>query len=339
MPGAVDFHIRPFEEQDEQEVLELLQGSLGGGPFGRRTVRFFRWKHRDNPFGTSPAYVAEAGGTIVGFRTFLRWRWRTAAGVHEAVRAVDTATHPGHRGAGIFTRLTVEAVESLRQADLDLIFNTPNTQSRPGYLKMGWTQVGTVPVAIRAVRPVRFAAGLARLGAPPSDEPVPCELETAAGVLADTGAVTELLARTVAPDDRLSTDRTAAYLRWRYADAPDLDYRVAVATQGRRLTGLALGRPRRRGLLGEFTLDELLVETGDVSTARALLRAVAGSGCDHVAAITGHDPDLRAAWRAAGFLTFPGKGMILTARPLRAMPADPRSLSSWRLSLGDLELF
>ncbi len=38
----------------------------------------------------------------------------------------------------------------MRQHDgVDVVFNTPNDQSRPGYLKMGWSEVGRVPVAVR----------------------------------------------------------------------------------------------------------------------------------------------------------------------------------------------
>ncbi len=39
---------------------------------------------------------------MIGFRTFLRWEFEDAGRVVRAVRAVDTATHPDHRGRGIF---------------------------------------------------------------------------------------------------------------------------------------------------------------------------------------------------------------------------------------------
>ena len=32
------------------------------------------------------------------------------------------------------------------------MFNTPNDQSRPGYLKMGWQVVGRVPIGVRPAR-------------------------------------------------------------------------------------------------------------------------------------------------------------------------------------------
>jgi GNAT superfamily N-acetyltransferase len=70
-----------------------------------------------------------------------------------AVRAVDTATHPDWQGRGIFSRLTLGALDDLRDDGVDCVFNTPNDKSRPGYLKMGWQQVGKVPVSVRLTGP------------------------------------------------------------------------------------------------------------------------------------------------------------------------------------------
>ena len=125
----------------------------------------FAWKHDENPFGQSPARVAEDdSGTLVGLRTFLRWRFRRPDGTTlSAVRAVGTATHPDWQGRGIFSRLTLSALDDLRDAGVDRVFNTPNDKSRPGYLRMGWQQVGKVPVSVRLTGP-RSIAKLAGCG-------------------------------------------------------------------------------------------------------------------------------------------------------------------------------
>ena len=101
-------------------------------------------------FGASPIWLAEIDGQIAGYRAFMRWELVDASGrLWRAVRAVDTATHPDFQRRGIFSRLTMHAVEEMRDEGGDIVFNTPNTQSRPGYLKMGWIDVGRLPVAIR----------------------------------------------------------------------------------------------------------------------------------------------------------------------------------------------
>ena len=103
--------------------------------------------------------IAESDGRIVGLRAFMRWRFLSESRVLRAVRAVDTATHPDHQGHGIFSKLTREALEVLR-ADTDLVFNTPNDKSLPGYLKLGWVEVGTIPISIRLKKPLAFARGI-----------------------------------------------------------------------------------------------------------------------------------------------------------------------------------
>jgi GNAT superfamily N-acetyltransferase len=329
---GVGYDLRAYTPADEPAVLDLLQAAMAGGPTGRRTPDFFRWKHEHNPFGRSYALVAADGGQVVGFRTFMRWRFSAGDRTVEAVRAVDTATHPDHQGRGVFRQLTLAALEDLR-SEADLVFNTPNGSSLPGYLKMGWQVVGTVPVRVRPVRLWRFTRGVRHVsrGVPPGSPP-PSPLPAAADVLTDSPRVAELLA-TQRRDGRLTTPRTLDYLRWRYADAPDLDYRALPVEHGNDLVGLGIGRLRRRGPLVEFALAETIVRAGDRRAFRRLLRAAARAGGDYVATIA-------PAGVGQGYLTVPRDGITLTANPLRPLPAlSPASLGGWDLALGDLEVF
>ena len=123
--------VRPYRDDDEASVLDLLAVTLGGGPAGRRPADFFRWKHLENPAGRSFMLVAELAGQIVGFRAFMRWRFQADGAELRAVRAVDTATHPDHQGKGIFSTPTLRALDELR-GETDLVFNTPNAASLPG---------------------------------------------------------------------------------------------------------------------------------------------------------------------------------------------------------------
>jgi GNAT superfamily N-acetyltransferase len=328
--------IRPFATGDETDVLGLLDATLGGGPAGRRPPDFFRWKHQQNPFGPSFMLLAESAGRAIGLRAFMRWRFQSGRRRLEAVRAVDTATHPDYQGMGVFSRLTVAAVEALG-GQVDLVFNTPNDASRPGYLKLGWREVGRVPVAVRARRPLRLARGLGGPAARLPPRPT-VMAEAAARVLERGEEVTRLLAEAQLEDERLRTPRDLAYLRWRYGAAPLLDYAAVVEEEAGRLRGLAIFRVRPRGALWESTVAEVLVPAGDRRTTRRLLRRVAAAApVDH---LTLHDPDqtVTAAARL-GFLPAPG-GIGFVVKPLRdGVRPDPTELRAWALSLGDLEVF
>lgn len=338
MSTRVAIDVRPYRDADEPAVLALLDASLGGGPGGRRPVEFFRWKHLRNPFGRSYALVAEHDGRVVGFRTFMRWRFVIDGLAVRAVRAVDTATHPEHQGQGIFRRLTLAALEDLR-TDTDLVFNTPNAKSLPGYLKMGWERVGEVPIRVRIRRPLRFAREVRTrddVAAPVRPAP-DVSAPPASEVLADDRMLQPLLPD--APAGRLATDRSPAYLRWRFGEAPLLDYRAATVGDPSSPEAIAIFRVRPRGRLWETTVAEVLAAPGDAGSARRALGAAArAAGVDHVTCSFPEGSAGRRAARAAGFLPSPG-GMTLVANPLRPIGVDPLRPSSWALALGDLEVF
>jgi GNAT superfamily N-acetyltransferase len=113
-----------------------------------KSEALWRWKHLDNPFGASPVILAELDGKLIGVRAFLRWGFWADEAIHKACRAVDTAVHPNHQGQGIFKKLTLSLIEEMEKEGLDLIYNTPNADSLPGYLKMGWKKWGKLPLAL-----------------------------------------------------------------------------------------------------------------------------------------------------------------------------------------------
>lgn len=337
--AQTDFLVRPFRETDEPEVLELLRTSLGGGPAGERPPEYFRWKHLENPFGRSFMTVAEADGRIIGFRALMRWRFGVADRAVEAVRPVDTATHPDYRGRGVFSTLTLGALDAVR-GEIDLVFNTPNPDSLRGYLKMGWQVVSEVPISIRIRRPARFIAWkLRRSDATLPDRPV-VEAPTAAEVLLDERGLAELLERAEVPAWGLSTIRTVEHLRWRYAQAPLLGYHALREERGGTLAGLVFFRLRPEGALWGFSIADVIVPSGDVETARRLLAAARHAG--DVAYVATSFPLGTAAARASrSLMSVPSpRRPTLVANPLRSdLQPNPLLRSSWALSAGDVEVF
>jgi len=321
--------IRAAGPSDRPAVLDLMAASLGWSSDGRHEA-FFDWKHAQNPFGPSPAWVAVDGGEVVGFRTFLRWEHRTPEGrVLPAVRAVDTATRPSHQGRGIFRRLTLQALDDLRAEGVAFVFNTPNDRSRPGYLKMGWTAVGRLDAGVRVTSPASVAR-LARARVPADLWSVPSQGgRPAPEVLADPG-LADLLA-SAPPARGLATRHTPDYLRWRYGFAP-LAYR-AVTLGHDVLSGLAVFRVRRRGAARECALCDVIAPEGDSRVQRTLVRTVAHQ-CDA-------DYLIRIGARAvdrSGFVRAPGQGPVLTWCAL-ADDAPGGRPEDWALALGDVELF
>ena len=311
-----DVTIRPYEDNDEPAVLELLASSLGK-TVDDRYRGFFRWKHLENPFGRSFMWVGERDGRILGFRSFLRWRFVDPGGEPvEAVRAVDTATHPDARGLGIFRTLTLHGLDQMRPKGISFVFNTPNDQSRPGYLKMGWNIDGRVPVKVRprsilSLRNMARARVAAEPWSLPADVGVPV-----------SGVPAEVLAAPIRIDrDTLVTDRHLAFLRWRY-DGCSAVSSVAVPAG----EGVVLVRFRRRGRCVECTVGDVLGTADRRATLGAVRRAMDEGRADF--AIASMSAPIARMARARRL------GPIQTRRTL-----GQRSDLALSLSMGDTELF
>ncbi len=317
--------ILPSGPQHQQKVTDLLAAAMGRGG-DPRFADLLEWKHRANPFGESPAWVAVADGEVVGYRAFMRWEFTDGARTFRAVRAVDTATHPDHQGKGIFKLLTLHALEEVCADGVDFVFNTPNDQSRPGYLKMGWEFVGRLPPRVRP----RALSSLPRIvrGRTPAGhwgEPTDAGRRADEVFADDAGAEALVLSTRVRG---LQTRRSPAYLRWRY-DADLLGYRVL--TVGSDLAeGAACFRLRRRGDALEATIGDLLVPGQVPATRRRLIRSVlAATRADYALVLDGAVKDRT--------VPLPGQGPTLVWRSVNA--TERPLLEDWHLTMGDIELF
>ncbi len=280
-----------------------------------RDRRFLEWKHRANPSGSSPGWVAEHDGRIVGFRTFMRWELGRGDERLRVVRAVDTATDPDHQRRGIFRALTLQALDALAAGGVEAVFNTPNPRSLAGYLSMGWSELGrpTLLAAPRSAGALGAMVG-ARTSGTAAKWSEPVTVGQPAGEALDGHPA-------VPPGDRQwSTVRTEAYLRWRYA-FPELGYR-AVAVRG----GTCVFRVRQRGRARELALCEWLSPVPD---PRAVRRLLAATGADYVVT-------LGRAGSGQRLLPLPRRGPAVVWRPLSRRPV-PR-LADLDLAMGDVEL-
>jgi hypothetical protein len=320
--------IRRSTPEDLPAVLGLLRACLGWGDDARYD-ELFRWKHLESPFGESPAWVALDGETIVGLRILMRWEFEIDGRVQRAVRAVDTATHREYRGRRVFTELTLRAVEELGAEPVDFIFNTPNQQSLPGYLKMGWRVVGRLPVVVRP-RSARALGRMMRARAPAERWSASSTAGSPAeAFLSERDRIAKLLASRPSPP-RMRTRVTPEYLRWRYA-SPVLPYRAVAHPDGLD-AGLAIFRVRQRGGAREAALCEVLLAEHDRRNhgdlVRRLVRAV---DADYVIGI-----DARPL-SPGGLVRLPRQGPVLTWRGLKNTIRPARD--SWGVGLGDVELF
>jgi GNAT superfamily N-acetyltransferase len=344
-----DLPIRPPRTSDRPAILDLLRQTVGETSASRKTEAFWVWKHVEGAFGPSYSICAWDDGSaeprIVGLRTLMWWEFVDPSGsTQRAARAVDTATHPDYQRRGIFSRLTRRAIEDLRDEGAAFIFNTPNDQSLPGYLKMGWTRVARWPVYVRPVRWLPTARALLGGSTPRSHAPRGSSFTSWSQFREDdpdgVNAVISVHER-LRPTVGYRTPRTLSYLDWRFGKHPDITYYVHAIREGTELSGFAICRPvpGAKGLRA-LVITELFVRAPTASACRRLLSSLMrATSCDYVMAHFAPGTVERRALTRCGFVRAPKRGYTFVALPLGNIAFDPRIADSWDLTLSELEIF
>lgn len=316
--------IRPSKKSDISQIIELLKASLGESLMPK-SVAYWQWKHIDNPFGASPVWVAEEDGQLIGVRAFMKWSWTSQHKTYQAIRAVDTATDPAHQGKGIFKKLTLGLLEQCEKEGIDLVFNTPNSQSKPGYLKMGWQEVGKLPIQLSVKNPLKIIKS--KLSSATTETSF-LEIPQAAQFNLNE-ALASFQFDFTQTSETVTTTYTLAYLKWRYAEIPIIPYYAHYNKEACCIFRL------KAGMLGtELRICEIF---GELNAVNKLLKAISKSAISYdYMSIEGFSQA-----RLPGLLKLRRPmGPDVTIRTLAEKDLKGfQGFSNWHPALGDLEVF
>ncbi len=310
--------IRKGTEADIPEIVNLLRISLGESMIPKSEM-LWKWKHIDNPFGKSPVLVAEEGGKICGVRAFLRWDFIHHDSIIKACRAVDTAVHPDFQRRGIFKDLSLSLINQIHEDGIDLIYNTPNAYSAPGYIKMGWKKWGLLPLKVS----LHFT-----LGKKNTDHKK-----------ASWDLVSHLIQRLESSFSGGSTGSTflkPGYLAWRYIACPLFPYDYI--SDGKsylliyRLKDSKWGRELR--VTDFFAFSQLSgQQKKEVSYQLTAIRKKAGVRFTTISGLI----SIKQNHLSIGYLPIVTNGPLITLRQVNPN-LNPMKIG-WHWSLGDLEVF
>ncbi|MFV8224366.1 GNAT family N-acetyltransferase [Christiangramia aquimixticola] len=312
--------IRKAQEKDLPEILEVLKSSLGETS-SQKTETVWNYKHVENPFGKSLVLVACLYDKIVGVRAFMCWQWNYKGRKLSAFRAVDTATDPAHRGKGIFKKLTLKALEIGEKENISFVFNTPNSLSKPGYLKMGWKEVNKIGLSISPANPLNF------LKKGQFDPIIKQECSKSEFV-----ELLEKYNESLRKNNKLFTIKNENFLDWRYQANALQKYHV-VKNKDFYLAAYL----KDRGKYKELRISELIFISSDGKKKAKKEILELSSNCSANFVSYSH------ANFKLGLLSYTGNiGPVLTLKGLNIDKSDALSfynLKNWDYSLGDLELF
>ncbi|GAA5026525.1 hypothetical protein GCM10011506_12190 [Marivirga lumbricoides] len=314
-------NIRKATHSDIPQIIQLLKNSLGESLMPKSEA-YWQWKHINNPFGASPVWVAEEEGQLIGVRAFMQWSWEKEGMVLNAIRAVDTATDPSHQGKGIFKKLTLGLLEQCEAEGIDLVFNTPNSQSKPGYLKMGWQEAGKLPIKISFKRPFHILKAKIKGG----KETQFLKVKNANQF--DLKTALDNYTFDFEPKNHWQTAYDLKYLHWRYAEIPIIPYYAHYNKEACCIFRL------KAGALG---IELRVCDTfGQQSAIEKLLQHVYKNCTFDYMSITGFSS-----------ICLPGLvkrkmniGPDVTIRPLAKREVEEfQQFKNWHPALGDLEVF
>ncbi|UJP64160.1 GNAT family N-acetyltransferase [Mongoliitalea daihaiensis] len=301
-------------ETDIPAIVEVLRQSLGEGLMPK-SEELWTWKHLANPFGPSPVLLACESERIVGVRAFMPWQWRLEQQTYQAVRAVDTAVLPAYQGKGIFSRLTAQLVQECTDSKVDFIFNTPNKQSMPGYLKLGWEHVGRIPVSLQLQLNVRKKDG---------------------SIASDWKLLHSMDFSELPDTSYWTTPSKANYFSWRYEHCPIAQYECI--SDGKQYW--CIYRMKKQAGLREFRIVELGIPASSGAAEELknqLKQAISIEGAQLLTASQMHGKTLQAIGWGSFFQI---KGPQLTVRKLSStLPKQLNQIQSWSQCLGALEVF
>ena len=318
-------------ESDIPEIVNLLKLSLGESLMPK-SERYWRWKHLENPFGTSPVLLCKEGKELIGVRAFMRWEWVYQGQIYRALRAVDTATHPDHQGKGIFKKLTLALADQCTKRGDHFVFNTPNKQSKPGYLKMGWEEVARLPIRISMHKPFRMAMNFVTT----VTNEIKIETKSTSYYLAHA-RLSDLIQDHQQQVKKMTTMTSAPYLVWRYMRVPVASYVAIGEGKGAELTGLIIGRIKETRFGRELRITDHFLNAN--STGRELMQNLKEKidewKIDYTTVTGTISPFTQK------LLQFKAKaGPMVTIRSLSMLDLKIlRGFNQWSPSLGDLELF
>lgn len=136
---TMDLRIWNFKE-DSKYIPDFLMGMSLAHKEPPKDEKWFHWKFEQSPYG--PAILASAfdGEKVAGCVAYGIGFFDFRGITYKCALSYETFVHPEYQGKGLFKKLITLAEAEMIEQKVDLAYNFPNSNSLPGFIRMGWTQ-------------------------------------------------------------------------------------------------------------------------------------------------------------------------------------------------------
>lgn len=200
-----------------------------------RDMQNLSWLHHKNLPGKNTIYYAMHNNDIAAIYTALPVLFRIDGRIVPALQSIDTLTDENHRGKGLFIKLANRLYSEEALNGFALVYGFPNDNSAPGFFKkLGWKSFGEAPFLIKPINPNYFFKKIINRKKHTDfsstnhvfDAPKKKMLNNFSAIkeIEEFDSGYDVLWEAVSKNIRVSVDRSAAFMNWRYVHKPGEHY-------------------------------------------------------------------------------------------------------------------
>jgi hypothetical protein len=351
-----ELEMRHYRSGDDAAITELFR-RVFNRPL---TEEEWRWKLKTLPTPAETVFLITHGGRPVFQYAGIPVEVSTPYGRYTAMVSVDTMTDPDFRRRGLLTRGAKFAYRHWAEAGIPYAFGIDNDSWGSRHEALGWLPICKLSCLIRPLRlgalinrrvknrlaatlvpnrTISFLHDAVWTAVTPNDR----SLEIRTVERAD--AAFDRLWEACSPERPVSVVKNAAWVNWRFLDAPNTRHRVLAAWRHGQLAGYAAyRRPIDAGESIAY-LSEVLVKDRDTHALGALVRSVCRhatkEGATKLQTLAIEGSPLAARFRRLGFWFAPPKSALrVLVLPLREDIAPVMKIheSNWRFMGADFDV-
>lgn len=222
---------------DDKYIKSFLESASLAHKQPLKSEKWFRWKFEQSPYGKAILACAFDGEVVAGCVALgLGIATHNQREVKCAL-SYETFVNPNYQGHGLFKKLITLAEESCKALGVEYLYNFPNSQSLPGFKRMGWKfRSKEIEYRIKIVNLFKFIKEIKSLRKPfYANNPKP------SGIVYNT-----IIPSYIGEQNIVIPLWTAEYIKWRFIDFPQAQYVIFSNTQY-----FAIARVGYRGKLKE----------------------------------------------------------------------------------------
>lgn len=154
--STYNFKLLDLSEKGIQEITALLEFVFPSSAHINKQV--VHWEYNENPDGKAVGFNAWAGDVLAGHYVTIPLRAMVNGQEERGLLSLNTATHPDHRGKGLFTQLANKTYEYAAENGYTFVIGVANANSTHGFTKkLGFQLVGALR-AMYGMGPLPFHA-------------------------------------------------------------------------------------------------------------------------------------------------------------------------------------